>query len=220
MVFQNMFSPYAYNMNVIQFTLLILFAYIVSAYSIHTFELERHVKNTSHHFTTGLIWVLLMNTLYLYTNQSETTLFKNPWYIITIIFTPLLYGLMVTHNKDLQYDEGSIADKPIGIASIFVGLVLFGFSLYTIFKESPEVRGLNIAFLIMSIVMYIMMKSTDKKLHHAVLFAMVALQSTTNSTVSALLGGFSAGMVCHGLVAYRGNSLYKSDDNFKIVTDK
>jgi len=216
----NKFNSYSYDVNIIQYTLIILFAYVVSAYSVHTFKLERHAKDIKHHVTTGILWILIMNTIYLYTNQSKTEMFKNPWYVGTIMLTPLLYGLMVTHNESLQYNSENIMSNPMGLATIIIGISLFGFSLFNILRNSPEVRILNIVFLIASVALFIFMQKTageELQFHHYILFTLIASQATTNTNISALLGGFSAGMVCHGLVSYRETSFYKSGKEHKII---
>ena len=60
----------------IEFNALIIVAYIVSSSIIYTFEFERHEKSMASHFTTMMIWLLVMNIVYLFTNLEKTKLYK------------------------------------------------------------------------------------------------------------------------------------------------
>jgi len=205
-----------YEYEYLIFTFILLLAYVLISVLVNTFNMYRHDKNVSQHITTGILWVMMMNMLYMFTNMKESNLFMNKIYLSLLILTPIILGLLLTHIKELRFNSKNILDTSIGrivlgVCTVLL-LLLIGLTMY----KNDNVQA-NAIYLILSSLLILSMHHYGAEsfhLHHYILFAFIALQATNNSVPSAILGGLSSGMLLHGLASYQATSFY--DDPGKV----
>ena len=146
--------------------------------------------------------------------MKESNLFMNKIYLSLLLLTPVIVGLLLTHVKELRFNSKNILDTSIGRIVLGVCTVLL-LSLTGLTMNGNYNVKANAIYLILSSLLIFSMHyygAESFHLHHYILFALIALQATNNSIPSAILGGFSSGMLLHGLVSYQATSFYDKPD--------
>ena len=211
-----------YHKDILLFNVGLLVLYVLVSSTYKAMNWEREPKETPQHVTTCMLWVLLMNTTFLWTHQMSTQLYRNYIYLASILFTPIIMGYLVKRTNGLQFHLKEFYTSPFGLfLSVFI-VILLSLGIQKVRLLDPIVARTVVPanFVLLFTFLAVCLVTTkwrELQFPHYMLFAWLGLFAMTNKTIlSPLFGGICHGIVLHGISAYREQSFHRPKKRNKI----